>query len=201
MIKAVIFDVGGVLVRTMDRSGRHRWEVALGLNNGEAEELVFNSKMGWRAQRGEITDADLWNWIGERLELSSAGLAAFQEDFWSGDVLDEELATLIRGLRTKYQTAIISNATDALRGRLVTRYPIADAFDLIICSAEERIMKPDATIYMRALGRLGVSADETIFVDDFWENIEAARNVGIETIHYAPGVDVAARLLEHGVER
>jgi len=52
MIKAVIFDVGGVLIRTVDHNYRRKWEKQLGLAKGESEEIVFNSDMGLRAQRG-----------------------------------------------------------------------------------------------------------------------------------------------------
>ena len=43
-IRAVLFDVGGVLVRTFDHSGRQQWEARLGLPPGGAEALVLNSE-------------------------------------------------------------------------------------------------------------------------------------------------------------
>ncbi|MFZ1772004.1 MAG: hypothetical protein WAU00_22525, partial [Caldilinea sp.] len=63
MIKAVIFDVGGVLVRTEDPAPRRRLEEQLGLQPGEAEYLVYNSEMGQQAQRGELAAAELWGWL------------------------------------------------------------------------------------------------------------------------------------------
>ena len=68
-IRAVVFDIGGVLVRTLDQSGRQRWETRLGLPPGGAEAIVLNSDMGHRAQRGEIEDEALWAWVGEHLAL------------------------------------------------------------------------------------------------------------------------------------
>ena len=87
VLKAIIFDICGVLLRTEDNSFRRRWDERLGLNPGDTEEIVFNSEMGQKAQRGEISDQDLWLWIGNRLELGSQ-LAAFRTVFWAGDVLD-----------------------------------------------------------------------------------------------------------------
>ena len=49
MIKAVIFDVGGVLIRTVDRRGRDALEARLGLAHGESEQIVFNSEPGQKA--------------------------------------------------------------------------------------------------------------------------------------------------------
>lgn len=199
MIQAVIFDVGGVLVRTHNHEGRRRWEEKLGLAIGESEEIVFGGEMGSRAQRGEISDAALWQWIGERLRLDEAQLATFRHAFWAGDVLDGALVDYVRGLRPFYQTAIISNATDNLRHALTHIYPIADAFDLIVCSAEEKVMKPDPRIFQIALQRLGRKPPETVFIDDFAANIDAARNLGMYAIHFQPGMDVPTALARLGV--
>jgi putative hydrolase of the HAD superfamily len=199
MIKAVIFDVGGVLIRTAERDGRIRWDQKLGLEPGQTEELVFASEMGTKAQAGAVSDDALWQWLGEHLALSPAELAQFRADFWAGDALDEELAAYIRRLRPAYQTAIISNATDNLRRTLQTTYPIAGAFDLIVCSAEEQVMKPDRRIYQRTLERLEREPEETVFIDDFAHNVAAARELGMHAIHYRPDTDAPAALATMGV--
>lgn len=200
MIKAVIFDVGGVLVRTHNHSPRRRWERQLQLDEGQSETIVFASDMGTRAQSGVVTAEALWQWIGEHLALAPEQLRAFRRDFWAGDALDEELVDYIRSLRLTYQTAIISNATDGLRRNLAEVYPIADAFDLIVCSAEEKVMKPDEEIYRRTLQRLGRAPAEAVFVDDSAANIEAARELGMHAVHYRAGLDVPEALAELGVQ-
>ena len=112
-IQAVIFDIGGVQVRTRDQSGRRKWETRLGLSPGGAESLVLNSETGFRAQRGEITTAELWDWVRDHLQLDQE-LDAFREDFWGGDTVDEALVALIEELRPNYRMAALSNAA-ALR--------------------------------------------------------------------------------------
>ena len=199
MIRAVIFDVGGVLIRTADHSSRRNWEKELGLKEWEAEQIVFNSKIGTLAQSGNITEEELWTWVGQRLELAPARLQAFRQGFWAGDVLDTALIDFIRRLRPDYQTAIISNATNSLRITLAEKYPIADAFNLIVCSAEERIMKPDQRIYRLTLERLGRQPAEAVFIDDSAPNVAAARELGMHAIHFSGDVDLAAELAKLGV--
>ncbi len=198
-IRVVIFDVGGVLIRTENRRPRAELERRLGLAPGEADEIVFNGEMGTRAQLGEISAAELWRWVQQRLGLDDAGLEEFRRAFFGGDRLDVELVDYVRSLRRRRQTAIISNAMDSLRQQLTADYPAADAFDLIVCSAEERVMKPDAAIYERTLTRLGVEPGEAVFIDDAAKNIAGARAVGMHALHYMPGMDVPAELARLGV--
>ncbi len=198
-IKAIIFDVGGVLVRTEDRTPRRRLEEQYGLQPGEAEFLVYNSERGQQAQRGEITATTLWRWIQARFNLDAAALADFRQQFWSGDRLNAPLLALVHSLHPRYQTAIISNAMDDLHHMLTAVYPMADAFDLIVGSAAERVMKPAPEIFLRTLARLGREPAEAIFIDDFAHNVAGAQAVGMAAIHYTPDLNVAATLAEYGV--
>jgi len=199
MIRAVVFDVGGVLIRTADYSSRRNWEKELGLKEQEAEAMVFGGEMGTLAQCGGISDEALWRWVGEKLELAPEQLQAFRRGFWAGDVLDRALIDFIRRLRPRYQTAIISNATDRLRTTLAEEHLIADAFDLIVCSAEERVMKPEPRIYNLTLDRLGREPAEAVFIDDSAPNVAAARALGMHAIHFNADVDLPAELAKQGV--
>ncbi|MCA9980788.1 MAG: HAD-IA family hydrolase, partial [Anaerolineales bacterium] len=175
MIQAVIFDVGGVLLRTHDWTGRHKWDEKLGLPHGRVEHTFFNSDLGLEAQHGRVTTDQHWHNVAQRLGIPHEQLPQLRADFWAGDRFDDELADLIRQLHGRYQTAIISNAPDDLRHVLTHDFHIADAFDLIVVSAEEEVMKPDPAIYQRTLQRLGRQAEEAIFIDDSPTNIAGAQ--------------------------
>src|SRR5260221_9617492 len=109
MIKAIVFDFGGVLVRTADPAGRRQWEARLGLGPGALDQLVFNSDVALRATLGEATEGAVWEHVATTLKLAADQLAAFQTDFWAGDRLDSDLVALLASLRPRYQTAILSN--------------------------------------------------------------------------------------------
>lgn len=198
-IKAILFDVGGVLVRTFDHSGRREWEKRLGLAPGELEAIVLNSEMGHRAQRGEISDAELWQWAGNHLGIEDEDQEdAFRRDFWRGDAVDQSLVQLIRELRVRYRMAVISNATDELE-KTLEKYGLRSEFDLIVGSAYEGVMKPDPAIYLKALDRLDCVPGETVFIDDAPRNIAAAEALGIRAILFSPSLDLRKALAEQGV--
>lgn len=197
-IKAIIFDVGGVLVRTFDHSGRRKWEERLNMPTGSLEGFVLGGEVGTKAQRGEITTDEMWDWVKESLNLGDE-FETFLDDFWGGDALDGELVSLIKRLNGYYQVAIISNASDALLDSL-ENYGIASEFDLIVCSASEGILKPTPAIFELTLARLGRTPEETVFIDDAPANIAGASSLGMKTILFTPDRDIAKELGALGVK-
>jgi HAD superfamily hydrolase (TIGR01509 family) len=186
-------------LRTEDRKPRADLEARHGLAPGAAEVLVFNGEMGIQAQTGAVTSGALWDYVQTELGLDAAGVVEFRRAFFGGDRLDTEMVDLIRRLRPRYQTAIISNAMDDLLEVITHRYPMADAFDLVVGSAYEKVMKPAPEIFARTLAQLGRAPEEAVFIDDFAHNVEGARQVGMAAIHYRAGMDLAAALAELGV--
>lgn len=200
MLKAIIFDVGGVLLRTHDWSGRHGWDERLGLSHGRVEHTFFNSDLGREAQHGRVTTDQHWHNVAQRLGVPREQLPQLRADFWAGDQLDWSLLQLIQQLKEAdgYQTGIISNAPDDLRHVLTVEFSVAHLFDLIVVSAEEGLMKPDPAIYERTLQRLGRLAHEAIFIDDSPINIAGAQAVGLHTLLYTTDLDIAAALAQWG---
>jgi len=186
MIKALISDFGGVLMRTRTGGSRRALEQRLGLPPNTIDARVFSSELALKAMCGEVSEAELWRALERELDLPRFGLTSqeFQHEFFAEDFLDEELMAFIRGVRPGLRTGLISNAWDGLREVLHTRVPITDAFDVLVISAEERIAKPDPRLYHLALERLAVKPAEAIFLDDFIENIDAANALGMIGIHF-----------------
>ena len=183
-IQAVIWDFGGVLVRTEDYAPRRALAQRYGMTLGEIEDFVFSGESGDRAQRGEISVEQHWENQRARLDLSPAEFEAFREQFWGGDRLDTDLVAYIRRLRSDFKTGLLSNAFSDLRRLVAETLKFADAFDEMIISAEVGLVKPDPRIYHLALDRLGIAPEAAVFIDDFSRNVEAARAVKLHAIHF-----------------
>jgi len=179
-VQALIFDYGGVLMRTADPAPRQELEQRFGLPPGGASRLVFGSPCWDEAQLGRIDSVEFWTDVGQRLELEAGKLEEFRRAFWDGDRLDEELIALIRYLRgAGYHTALLSNNPASLDQR-VQELGIGDAFDVVVISGREGLMKPDRAIFERTLASIGVPAEQTVFVDDAQVHVAAARQVGLQ---------------------
>jgi glucose-1-phosphatase len=183
-IQAIIFDIGGVLVRTMDRSPRTALAQRLGMTYETLGELFFGGEHGHRAQLGEITYEQQWAYVCQQVNWPVENWRALETEFFAGDALDDHLIDTIRGLHTRYKTAIISNALSNLRTTISSKWHFEDAFDVIITSAEVGVMKPDARIFQAALQALDVPPQAAIFLDDFAQNVAGAQAVGMHAIHF-----------------
>jgi epoxide hydrolase-like predicted phosphatase len=181
-IRAVIWDVGGVLIRTTDSAPRERIEKRFGFRPGGLDSVIWGSDESNRAILGEIPEFEVWDHVGRELKISEDEMPGFIDEFWSGDSLDKELLDFISRLHTDYKMGLLSNAWSGARQSLDVKYRMLEPFDELIFSAEVRLAKPDVRIYQLALDRLRVSAPETIFIDDNLANIEAANTLGIHGV-------------------
>lgn len=195
-VEAVIWDLGGVLVRSEDRSKRIRWEKKLQLEPGELDKLVFEGETGRKAAMGQAQAADIWQSLRDRFALSNEDCSLLEQDFWAGDRVDQELISLIRELRPRFKTGLLSNAWPDLRHALEDLWEIADVFDKVVISAEVGLVKPDPRIYQLVLEQLGINPPQAIFIDDFAVNIKAAKQLGLHTIHFTSAADTQIRLKE-----
>lgn len=183
-IKAVIFDLGGVLLRTADFSPRDQLSGRLGMSRYELEEFIFGGESGKQAQSGEITVQQHWENLRRQINYSLQEFSVLLDEFFAQNELDQAMMEYVRKLHQTYKTALLSNAWDDLRQVITEKWHFEDVFDAMIISAEVRLTKPDPRIFQLALERLGVKADQAIFVDDMQRNVEGAKAVGLQAIQF-----------------
>lgn len=202
-IRAVFFDLGGVIVRTEFQAPRQRLAERLGMEYDDLVKIVFDSDSGYKATMGEISSDEHWASVIQRLKRPASELSAIRDEFFAGDIVDRTLLDYLRSLRGKYKTGLISNAWGDLRDYIV-KEKFEDAFDKMIISAEVGAAKPEPKIFQIALEQLGVRPKEAVFVDDFLINIEGCEKVGIKGIHFKdPGsaLQQLKKLLSTGLLR
>ncbi len=181
-IRAIFFDLGGVIVRTEFQAPRQRLAERLGMDYEELVRLVFESETSRTASLGGISEDAHWEAVARQLGRPDEA-KALRDEFFAGDALDRALVDFIRSLRPRWKIGLISNAWSGLRQNISER-GFDDAFDGLVISAEVGVLKPKAEIYLLALDQLAVSPGEALFVDDFLENVEGARAVGMSAIHF-----------------
>ncbi len=130
-INAIIWDLGGVLVRTNDYASRDALAARHGMTRAILEELVYGEESGHQAQLGLIDIHQHWENVRAALGIPYEEVEAFRSHFWRGDQLDGELVNFIRALKVNYRTGLLSNAFSNLRQVIQETWHIEDAFDAI----------------------------------------------------------------------
>lgn len=182
-ISAIVIDFGGVLVRTATRIPRIKWENKLGLIEGELDRIVFGSEVARKATIGLATSDDVWDSVKNELNLNQNEISELISDFWHEDFLDTSLIMLLKDLRLKYKTAILSNIWTGGRAFFKEKYGIKEnaTVNRIFVSCELGLAKPDQVIFYHVSKELDVKFDQMLFIDDFQENILAATTLGMNT--------------------
>lgn len=200
MVKAIIFDIGGV-VQSSDREQLYQ-ELAgyVGVSVEEIREEF--PRLVDPLGRGLITEKQFYQSLlgefGKQKDIPPHSL------FLEGQKTvhtNSDILNLITTLREKgYKIVALSNTiavyTDNSRSK-----GFYDPFDLVILSHEVGMRKPEKEIYELTLQKLGILPKETVFIDDSLENIKGAEAVGIHGIHFTGDMQTLLRGLHSlGVE-
>ncbi len=191
-IRAVVFDIGGVLEITPNTGGQAKWEERLHLTLNELDERL--RQMGIDGSLGPCSEEEWQAGLREVTGIDQAQAGEFMRDLWQWYLveLNTELVTFFAGLRPRYPTAILSNSFVGARRKEEERYRFHEMTDHIIYSHEVGLAKPDPRIYTLTCERLGVQPVEMIFLDDWEANIAAAREFGIHGILFKENAQAIA---------
>lgn len=184
MIKAVIFDMGGVILRTVDPGKREAMAARLGINRRELEKVLFQSPTSIQSEIGALSVEEHWNSVLAQFQVPPDSYMQLSTEFFAGDEIDQELLVYIQLLKEKYKVGLLSNAWMGTRETLGRRFDFPDMFDISVFSAEVGIRKPDARIYQLILEKLQAAPQEAIFVDDLPENVAGAVALGIRAVQF-----------------
>ncbi len=182
-IQNIIFDFGGVLV---DWNPRHLFKNHFS-NEHEMEWFLEN------------ICTDEWNLQQDKGRSLAEGTALLQAQFpefhaqiqrfygeWEtmlkGDI-PGSVALLYR-LKEKYRMYGLTNWSDETIDIAYRRFPFFSAFEGIVVSGKEKMIKPDKQIYHLLLDRYGLQAGNTVFIDDNLKNVKAAEEIGLYAIHF-----------------
>jgi epoxide hydrolase-like predicted phosphatase len=200
MIKAVIFDYGGVIGFNVIRDIYVDTAKRFGLAKEDVRAAFHEVRNP--AQRGEIGVKEFWERFAAKFDIDPKELERVWLDTFTGKSRDnEDVIDLIKKLKANgYKIGLITNLTNVFPS---TRWiSDADIFDDIVVSNEVGMRKPEPKIYNLALDRLAVDAAEAVFIDDKLENVEGARAVGMKGIHFrdAPAAQLKKDLEKLGVK-
>lgn len=192
-IRNIIFDLGGVILNinpqlTVDAFRKLGWNDFYDQSNLSISKTLF-----YNLESGSSTPATFRNNVREMIakqikdnEIDTA---------WSAMILDipSDRIRYLEELKKSYRVFLLSNTNEIHRIKFHREfeadfgYSFYDLFERNFYSHEMGMRKPNPEIYLQALKEADLDPEETLFIDDMEENIEAARTIGMKGLHIQPG--------------
>jgi putative hydrolase of the HAD superfamily len=200
-LRAVIFDYGRVLTGPPDPAAHAALLRITGLSADRFDNLYWTDRQAY--DEGKLTGLEFWRKLLRDAGLSMSESAIAELNLWDarmwtrGDpaMLAWQLAIKRRGLLT----AIVSNMGDSVHEHMVRELDWLSHFDVLVWSYQLRVAKPDPAIYLYALERLGTRPEETLFIDDKVENVEAAIALGMRGLIFSTVEQLRLDLIDSGL--
>jgi 2-haloacid dehalogenase len=198
--KIVVFDIGKVLI---DWDPRHLYRTMF---TDDTEMETFLREV---CARDWILELDrgkpFAEAVTERIALFphyEREIRAFDERWHETNrgVIDGSMAILHKLQGNNVPNYAITNFSAEKFEGARKIFPFLDSFDGIVVSGRERLLKPDAAIYVLFLDRHGVAAADCIFIDDSAANVAGAEAVGMHGHHFVGAGGLARELRAHGFD-
>ena len=205
MIKAIIFDLGSVLVGVEWRIIYKKIAQELNISEEKVQEIKKPLLKKWSA--GKINEKKFWKEFEKEANIKIN--RKFTKDLWFWTYRDNtkdihkswEILTELKS--RKVHLALITNIIPPhIRANEEAERinKLKDlGFKVLVMSCKVGVCKPDPQIYKITLKKLNLSAEECVFVDDILDNIKGAKKLGMQGIHFQTPEKLRKDLIKIGL--
>jgi len=199
-VRAIIFDLGGVLIEVRMEEVHRRWAEATGADAADVERVHWSDTEYRRLERGEITFQHYHRHIVERIGRPMS-YELFVEAWCNvfGAVLPG-VEAMLDGLDDSLRLVCLSNTNDPHTETWRAKYPdLIGRFERVFVSHDMGVRKPEPACYRQVLDYLALPAGQVAFIDDKPKNVDAAKALGMHGIVATDAAQIAADLARLGV--
>jgi len=200
MIRALIFDLGRVLLNLDPEASYARMSALSGLSSDEIRSLFRGSRLSHDFESGRIPARDFARRVCELLG-TDVPYEDFREAWYAmvdqGAIVPEEF---IVALRRKYRLVLLSNTNELHFEMLRARCSMLNHFDGYTLSYQVGAQKPDKAIYLDAIEKSRCEPQECFYTDDIEEYVQAARRMGINAAQFPGFEELKTILRDAGVD-
>lgn len=202
MKKALVFDMGGVLVDLDIEGCKAAFKRLLGYN--KIDEIIDPCHQ--KGIIGDLEEGTLSSEDFRSIVLSESDPGSRPEDvdraMWHIlERIEPYKGELLRRLSLSYDLYMLSNNNGITMVRAYELFaeagaPIDEMFKKCFLSYQMKALKPSEAFYKNVLAQIGLPSEEVLFIDDSQRNVDGANAAGLPAVHYVPGSDLSALLAE-----
>ncbi len=193
-ITAVVSDFGGVLTTPLLESFA-AFQDQTGISGeslGRAMKAIADRNGAYplfELETGRMTEADFLEQIATALEPELGHrpeMHRFSEIYFEALEPNQPMIDLMREIkRSGRRMALLTNNVREWEPLWRSMLPVDEIFEFVVDSAFVGMRKPDPPIYELTIARLsGATAEQCLFVDDVFANVETARAIGMSGVHF-----------------
>ncbi len=190
MIKAIIFDFGGVITTR----GYLLW-MKEEIPNFESNKLFYDN-LSDKYDLGIITHKEFTEIIAKE---SGIGKDVIWKKIFNKIFVNGELLKIINKLKKNYKIALLTNFNNKPLNDLLIKYKLEKYFNIKVISSLQKIHKPDIKIYQVALSLLKIKPEEAIFIDDSQKYIDGGKKAGIKSFLFTTNQKLINDLKDSGI--
>lgn len=180
-MKAIIFDMDGVLINSEDLWTRSR-AILLARRGLELKNFDKSKSMGLSAYDSARQLKEQFK-LAESVEKIIEERIAIQKELYEKELqLNHGVKDVLSKLKPKYRLALATSSPKALTNFVLQKFKLKEYFDVIVCGDELKQGKPDPEIFIRTANKLAVHPSECAAVEDSLNGLYAARAAGMYTI-------------------
>ena len=185
MIRAIVFDLGGVLFS----EGKSVAVERLARERGYRKEIVLRMltcPKSVELRKGLVTDEMFWSWVQEQLP-EGYDASVIRWEWYDGYVPDEEILGLLKRLKANYQIIAFSGNVKSRVDFLEQKYRFRSLLDKEIYSFDHHLTKPDKRFVEIMIDQSGCRPQEIVYIEDNDCYAEPARELGVRVLLYSKG--------------
>lgn len=200
-IKAIIFDIGNVLI-FFDHKKASR---VMAKKLGGSEKKVFAILSGKKGnfinfyEKG-ASEKESWELFKTNLHSNKDISPKTLGSLWNRILWPNRLLlSFLKKLRKNYKLGLLSNLDLGHKNYILKKYNLKPQFDAMTFSCDIGSRKPFPKIYQTTLYKLNSKAKETLYIDDLSKNINGAKNLGMPAILFKNNKQLFKQLEQFGV--
>jgi putative hydrolase of the HAD superfamily len=193
MIKAIIFDLGGVITNIDKISESYKILCKKYNFNGESPWKDFREEWN-KTKINELSCQDFFKIISKR---SGMDIKEIQQAFSNVEV-DEKMKELIINLKNNYKIGILSNIIEYLLNIVLSKWNFLEMAEAVT-SCNDGVKKPDTKAIDLILKKLNLTKEEVIFVDDSKKTVQIYSDYGVKSIRFENQEQLIRELNKEGV--
>ena len=183
MIKAIIFDLGNVIVKVDKTEQYKKFSANSDKTVSYIKKYFDNSPIRKFFEKGRLNSNQFYNEITKELNLK-IDFNNFRKIWCDIFTLNEDVENIIKCLKKNFKLILLSN-TDVLHFKyLKDNCKIINYFDDCILSYKVGYRKPNPLIYLSALRKAKTLPFNCIYIDDIPNFVYVARLMGINAFKY-----------------